>query len=221
MKDEFAETLVELNPSRPFLFRGLGCELPIVRFFGIHYLQMHLSKDSSRTFRVFDSNDGVSLMNFADFHSCLLTNRLAYLETSSVDERLGRGSHLLDSFPAAHLEPRPLAALFQDACLLKVRCYLRLENDSAPEMIVNWHYDGFDQVILNVTGERKFFDLHPPISDEHVSGWVKQPETALHQANITRVHLRSGDVFVLPARWCHRVVTDGGSFTVNWAFQPA
>jgi hypothetical protein len=80
------------------------------------------------------------------------------------------------------------------------------------EYIVEWHYDGYHQVILNVCGVDKTFQLSPPppghLCDE--SGWL--PAEQYPKAAKALV-LRPGDVSVfilcvLPAAFSfHHVMT--------------
>ena len=175
------------------------------------------------TFRVFDALDGVRRLSFPEFEACRQRDEFAYLETSSIDPQSKRGDHLIDHVsPDVSPEPRPLLAAFPDELLIKVRCYVQLASGGdhpVTPMVVHWHYDGFDQCILNVTGHCKHFELSAPVSDEFISGWLR-PEQVPLPAHIARVTLSPGDVFVLPARVCHRVVTAGESMTVNWGFHP-
>eukprot|EP00808_Paulinella_micropora_P018561 g8235.t1 len=83
--------------------------------------------------------------------------------------------------------------------------------------VVPWHFDGFDQVILCVGGRAKTFHLAPPVSREKVSGWLEMAQVPVPGA-VHEVVLYPGDVLLLPALVCHRVVTAGYSWTVNWGF---
>ncbi|KAJ1470004.1 hypothetical protein T484DRAFT_1981060 [Baffinella frigidus] len=85
------------------------------------------------------------------------------------------------------------------------------------KMEVEWHYDGFDQVILCVAGSGKTFSLAPPVCEEPVSGWLSPGEFPA-KSQVEEVTLHPGDVMFLPARVCHQVSTVGLSLTVNWGF---
>jgi hypothetical protein len=144
--------------------------------------------------------------------------RFAYMETADSDPLYGRGHHLIDCLPPSHLRHWALNRGAQlNWSYFKTRAYVSLMHEEG-EYIVEWHYDGYHQVILNVCGVDKTFELSPPppghLCDE--SGWLpaeRYPKAA------EAVVLRPGDVLFLPAGTLHRVVTRGLSMTINTGFR--
>ena len=198
-----ADNRVEKMSIDAFLSRSLDAKLDSTS--GSPFVYMETSSWDPHTSITDTSNDAISC---ADNFAC-------------------RGDHLIDRFPISDLNPRPLAQACNEDRFMKTRCYLKLDQRVAENgssgidvpMVVDWHTDGFDQIIVNALGsDQKLFELWPPVSPEFLSGWLPAHQKPSITDTVDQIWLRPGDVLYLPARWCHRVVTHAPSFTINWGF---
>ena len=224
---------------KPTVYRNAARDVPIVRDcwagsqkdtapnhardVAVRGLNKHINKD--KEFRVFSGEKPTEIsremfpMKWGDYVDRCQQGLFAYLETQSSDPTSEKQTnHLMDSFPPAHFAC-PFADTFPTSSLIKTRVYMSMM-DEERENVVAWHWDGFDQSIINVVGSTKFFQVSPPIGPEsrRISGWVSDVQMQAVEERASMIHLQAGDVFYLPAGWCHRVVTLGASFTINRAY---
>jgi len=113
--------------------------------------------------------------------------------------------------------PHQVEGLVNNSAYLKTRTYLSLMREG--EYVVNWHYDGFTQLIAHVYGSGKTFEIAPPVSSGRLSGWLQEDQSP-KECDVQSVTLRPLDILYLPARWCHRVTTRGISWTINKGYAP-